>query len=403
MSLLRIRGSLVDAPERCLWALVNAGRDPVAGDGPLAELPQLAERVQFIIPAAQVLITRANLPPAARGRAGAVLAFAVEEETVGEPGSNHVSWLGSAGETAVLAVVDRQGLACWHAALGAAGIHAYEVHCETLLLPWVSGEWSLAWDGREGVVRSGECEGAATDCGDRQSPPLSLRLMLDAAQENQAPPRSIALYTTAPNVAPDIESWTRELGISVRLAGMWDWRTALPDAGVSLVRERQRWRVFTGAAARLRPAAWIVGAALAIHAAALVIDWTLLANEQRAVRRQMESRFRAVFPDAVAVVDPALQMRRQLAAARHAAGLADSGDLLPMLEQVAAGMKEMPASNVRVVSYEGGRITLELTATEEAALRRTVARLREAGLRVDTAATAPRSGSGTVVITVRSS
>jgi general secretion pathway protein L len=170
-----------------------------------------------------------------------------------------------------------------------------------------------------------------------------------------------------------------------------------------LVQERQRWRVFTGAAARLRPAAWILGAALAIHAAALVIDWTSLANEQRAVRRQMESRFRAVFPDAVAVVDPALQMRRKLAEARHAAGLADSGDLLPMLEQVAAGMKEMPASSVRVVSYEGGRITLELIATEEAVLRRALARLRQAGLSVDTAATSPRPGSGTLVITVRSS
>ncbi len=139
----------------------------------------------------------------------------------------------------------------------------------------------------------------------------------------------------------------------MRVAGMWDWRTAPAGAGVSLAQERQRWRVFTGMAARLRPAAWILGAALAIHAVALVIDWTSLASEQRALRRHMEAQFRAAFPEAVAVVDPALQMRRKLAEARHAAGLGDSGDLLPMLEQVGAGTKELPAGSVRIAVLRG--------------------------------------------------
>jgi general secretion pathway protein L len=403
MSLLRIRGSLADAPVRCQWALVNDGREPVAGEGPLAELPRRAERVQLVIPAAQVLITRARLPHAARRHAGSVLAFAVEEQTAGEPDANQVSWLGAVGDNDVLAVVDKPGLTRWRDALDAAGVRGYEVHCETLLLPWATGEWSLAWNGREGFVRSGEFEGAATDCGDREAPPLSLRLMLEEAEAHSAGPTSIALYTAVPDAAPDIEAWTRELGIAVRLAGTWDWRTAPPGAGVSLAQERQRWRAFTGAAARLRPAAWILGAALAIQAAALVIDWTSLANEQRALRQQMESRFRAVFPDAVAVVDPALQMRRKLAEARHAAGQSDSGDFLPMLEKVMAGMKDLPAGRLRIVSYEGGRMTLELAAVDEASVRRIVARLVQSGLSVEPSAALKRPGGATVVLTVRAS
>src|SRR5262249_37466988 len=154
---------LRDPPRHCRWALLNGDRSPVLGEGRLAELPQRAERVQLVIPAAEVLLTRASLPPAARRRAGSVLAFAVEEETVGEPDGLHVSGLGSAGGSDALAVVDRQGLARWREALEPAGIRAYEVHCETLLLPWTAGEWSLAWDGREGFVRTGELEGAATD------------------------------------------------------------------------------------------------------------------------------------------------------------------------------------------------------------------------------------------------
>jgi general secretion pathway protein L len=401
VSLLRIYASLLDSPQRCQWALVDGGREPVLGEGRLAELPRRAERVQLVVPAAQVLITRARVPQGAR-RPGSVLAFAVEERTAGEPDANQVSWLGAVGDEDALAVADKEGLARWRHALGAVGIRAYEVHCETLLLPWQTGEWSLAWHGSEGFVRSGEFEGAATDCGDRRVPPLSLRLMLEEAQARSAGPSSIAIHPTSPEAAPDIAAWQSELGIALRIAGTWDWRTVLPGAGVRLAQERQRWRLFSGAASHLRPAAWILGGALALHALALVVDWTSLANEQRSLRQQMESRFRASFPEAVAVVDPVLQMRRKLAEARHAAGQPDNGDFLPMIEKVMAGTKDLPEGGLRVLSHESGRMTLELAATEEAA-NRIVKRLTQSGMSVERFAAVKRPGGGTVVITVRAS
>ncbi|MDO8464932.1 MAG: type II secretion system protein GspL [Gallionella sp.] len=410
MSLLRIYGSLLDQPQHCQWALINGSREPIAGEGRLADLPQRAERVQLVIPAAQVLLTRTRVPQGARRSAGSVLAFAVEEKTAGEPDANQVSWLGAVGDEDVLAVADKQGLERWHHALGAIGVRIDEVHCETLLLPIREGEWSIAWNGSDGFVRTGEFEGAATDCGDRESPPFSLCLMLEEAKTRNADPASIALYVTMPDAAPDIAAWQRELKIELRIAGIWDWRTASPDDGVALAQQHQRWRAFSGVAARLHPAAWILGAALTLHAAALVTDWTLLAGDQRALRQQMETRFRAAFPDAVAVADPVLQMRRKLAEARHAAGLSDSGDFLPMIWQVTAAAKEFPVGAVRAVSYEGGRMTLEL-ATNEEAVRRIVARLIQSGLSVDRSQTpstatskAPaRAANAKVVLIVRAS
>ena len=403
MSLLRIYASLRDAPQRCQWALVNSGREPVVGEGRLAELPRRAERVQLVIPATQVLITRARIPQGARRRPGSALAFAVEERTAGEPDANQVSWLGAVGDEDALAVADKAGLERWRQALGAVGIRGYEVHCETLLLPWQTGEWSLAWNGSEGFVRTGEFEGTATDCGDRQVPPLSLRLLLEEVQARSAGPSSIAIHPTSPEAAPDLVAWQSGLGIALRIAGTYDWRTVPAAAGVSLAQERQRWRFFSGAAAQLRPAAWILGAALALHSVALVVDWMSLANEQRALRQQMESRFRASFPDAVAVVDPALQMRRKLAEARHAAGQPDSGDFLPMIEMAMAGMKNLPEGSLRVLSYESGRMTLELAATAEASVSAIVTRLTQAGMSVERSAASKRPGGGTVVITVRAS
>jgi general secretion pathway protein L len=407
MSLLRIRVSLRDAPQQCQWALLSGGREPLTGQGPLAQLPQRAERVQLVLCAAEVLITRAKLPQSAKRHAGSVLAFAVEEETLGDPEANQVSWLGNAADADVLAVADRQGLEAWHDALEAAGIGAYEVHCETLMLPLSAGEWSLAWDGSEGFVRSGEIEGAATDCGDRETPPLSLRLMLDEAKARMEAPKSIALYLSTtdgePAAAPDLDAWQRKLGVALHLGGPWDWRRAPLESGISLAQQQQRWRLLPANLQRLRPAAWLAGIALAVHALALIADWSRLAGEQRSLRAQMESRFRAAFPDAVAVADPALQMRRKLTDARHAAGQTDSGDFLPMMEKVATALKDAPAGALRVAAYEGGRMTLELAVPEEAGVRRIVERLRQTGLRVDPAPAATRPGGASVVLTVRAS
>ncbi|ARO87584.1 general secretion pathway protein GspL [Nitrosospira lacus] len=420
MSLLKIHCRLPDESLQCDWVCIDEDRGPITGAGPLegqlADLLQCAShgrvrRVQLIIPAAQVLLTRVRLPPAAKRRANAILAFAIEEEMLREPDASQVSWVGSTGDDDVLAVVDRKQLQYWLDALGAAGMRVDEMHCETLLLPWIAGEWSLAWDGREGFVRTSEFEGAATDCGNRASPPLSLQLMLEEAEARGAKPISIALYTVAPAgesagepmLTPDTAAWQKELGVSIRFGGGWDWRKGLTDASVNLLREHKRGRVFSGLMSRLRPAAWIAGGALALHAIALAADWTLLASEQRVLRQQMESRFRAIFPDAVAVVDPALQMRRKLAETRHAAGVPDSGDFLPMIEMVAMGLKESAPGSLRTVTYENERMTLELAAMDEAAVRRIAARLRETGLSVDVSPAPAEAGTGVVVIHLRAS
>lgn len=402
MSLLRILASLADPPLRCQWALLGDDGEVTEGDGPLAELPRRVGRVQLLFPASQVLLARARLPATARRDGGSLLAFAVEEQSAADPDANQLSWLGAAGEDDVLAVYDKAGLARWRLALAELGLRDFELYCETLMLPRASGEWSLAWNGHDGFVRCAALEGAATDCGDALTPPLALQLLLEQAQLHGGLPDAIAVLAS-PAATPDLAAWTQALGVPLRPAAAWDWRRAPADAGVRLGREQQRWHMFAGLAARLRPAAWILGAALAIHAIALVIDWSVLASEQRALRQQMEARFRSVFPDAVAVADPALQMRRKLAEARHATGQSDPGDFLPMLGQVAQALKVLPAGAVRVLSYEGGRVTLELAAPDPAILRQVNARLLQSGLTVDSAAGSGESGAATVVLTVRSS
>jgi hypothetical protein len=66
-------------------------------------------------------------------------------------------------------------------------------------------------------------------------------------------------------------------------------------------------------------------------------------------------------------------------------------------------MKDLPAGALRIVSYDGGRMTLELATVDEAAVQRIVTRLAQSGLSVEPSAAAKRPGGATVVITVRAS
>ena len=402
MSLLRIRSPQPDTPEHWAWALVEKGLDPSAGEGALAQMPlellRRAERIQLLAPAQLVLITRVRLPSGRRS--GSLLAYAVEENTASEPDANEVCHLGSTGEADVLAVVDRALMEKWKEALAAVGIHDYSISCESLMLPLPPDRWSCVWDGKQGFVRIGKFEGAATDCGDRQSPPLSLCLMLEGARARNEPPDGIGLHPTAPEALPDIEAWQRALGVRIFPAGRWDWRLAPPDSGVSFAREHRKWHFLAGTFARLRPAAWVLGIALALHGTALAVDWARLAGEQRSVRSQMESRFRGVFPDAVAVADPVLQMRRKLAEARRGANKPDDGDFTVMTAKVAPALKALAPGALRVLSYESGRMTLEVLADDPSLPARIAAQLAQAGLAV-TALPPAGGGRRTVTMTVR--
>lgn len=389
MSLLRIRVSLLLPPLRCEWALLSEEQESIFGEGLLAELPPHAVRIQLILPAPQMLITPARVPQAARRHTGSVLAYAIEDKTLPEPDANQVSWLGKmyGKENEItddlLAVIDKAALQRWQHALEAAGIRDYEIHCETLMLPYQEGEWSMAWDGQEGYVRSGEFDGAASDCGDHEHAPLSLYLMLKEAKARDRLPAFIVIYTAPHTEKPDIKKWSHDLDIPVRYAGHWDWRNADMASGINLAQKPKNGRFFTGALRRLQAAAWILGAALVIHGSALVIEKISLVREQHRLQEKMELRFREVFPEAVSVSDPVLQMRRKLSEARNATGHSDSSDFIAMIEPLALAMKNLPAGAVQVVTYDTGRMTVELPTVDETQLNHIITTLKQSGMQVD--------------------
>jgi general secretion pathway protein L len=76
------------------------------------------------------------------------------------------------------------------------------------------------------------------------------------------------------------------------------------------------------------------------------------------LQADMAASFRQAFPEARVVVDAPLQMRRNLADLRHAAGQPDSSDFLPLLAKVAPIISGV--AQIQSMQYEHGMLKLEL-------------------------------------------
>jgi general secretion pathway protein L len=112
----------------------------------------------------------------------------------------------------------------------------------------------------------------------------------------------------------------------------------------------------------------------------------------------MEAAFRNAFPEAKAVVDPALQMRRNVADLRRAAGEPDATDLVPVLAKLAPALA---AAGLRPQSlrYERGELALDLVVAPDDTRERVASRLQVPGLRVQVERIA--AGAAGPVATVR--
>ena len=107
--------------------------------------------------------------------------------------------------------------------------------------------------------------------------------------------------------------------------------------------------------------AWRIPAALAAGALAafligLNLHWGRLAQERAVLKVQMESTFRQAFPNAQVIVDPMLQMQRQVADLRLKAGQTGPDDFLPLLTKFSAALGARGADALAGLEYRDGRL-----------------------------------------------
>lgn len=356
----------------CDWALRQAGTLSTGtlstGTSACSSLPQ-ADQVVLIVAASRILLTQVNLPVLNQAKLREVLAYAVEDKLLADPESIHVvaarAGLIPAGGETPLAVIDKAWLRRQLAQLQQLGIRPDKLLTETLLPRLENNAWAMVWNGQGGFVRTGPNAGFVLDGGAAQSVPMALTLAIDEARAAHKAPASILLYHT-----PDagLPQWIAKLEVRTEARGAWAWQTAEINGATALnllqgefapPRKTQAWL------RHLRTALLLMTLILAVHMVATLAHWAQLRHERNRLQDEMIDSFKQTFPEAAAIVDPALQMQRNLSGLRRAQGAPDRADFLPLLAAAAPVMRH---GRIQSLQYAQDKLQFDLLLQDSAQL-----------------------------------
>jgi len=368
-----------DAASACAWALLDEHGDiRDSGTGNLASMPRADEGIA-IVSAEQVLCVPVFLPKIKPRQLETALPFALEDFLLGEVADSHVvpGIKLSNGET-LLYSISKDRLRRFMLACEGASIRLRKAIPEFSLLPVREGEWSVAWDGQNGFVATEQHAGSVLGRGNEQQPPATLSLKF-----NNASPVALRIFFKA-SVPTDQRAWPQWPGVNlIRDAQEWDWRSATVEAAAPNL----LWGKFAPPARleewwpKLRPLLWLLLLLFAMETLGTNLEWWWLAREKQQIQRTMDRVYQETFGAETTLVDAPLQMRRSLARARHAAGLSDQADFLPLLDRFAAELAALPGSRADGVRYADGQLDVEAQLPSRSAWDSLQRRLADQGLR----------------------
>lgn len=369
----------------CEWQLCDeAGGQLQFGNSEPRHWPE-AERCEAILGASQCLVLKAQLPRGVRARNAEVLAYALEEQLVGDTDDEHFvigeASRGRAAETGDDAastpvwVISRARMKSVLGALQSLGRAPQRVISEIQLAPRRTG-WSVCLHGpqaRSGFARLAAEDGFAFDLSNIAAPPFELQRAVDAARSQGHPPSAIDVHGAGDFDAAAAAAWQDALGVPVHVAGAYDWR-ACParDARNLLAGEFAPPRAAGQIWGAFRPALALAALCLAVYAIFSFGEWIWLDHQRARLQAEIAAGFRAVAPQQP-IQDPVLQMQRLYDRLRHERGQMGSADFLPLLA-AATGISMDPGA-LRSISYEEGRLEFSMqmkSAADAERLRETL-------------------------------
>jgi len=218
------------------------------------------------------------------------------------------------------------------------------------------------------LVRSGPQAGFATEVD-------NLEFMLGSALAAAADkPAQVHLIQDATHAVTLSDEFAREHGVEISaeagphdvlalLAQGFDEQSALNLLQGDYSRREQLgklWRPW-------RPAAALLGVWLVVQGGMMLSEIMQLSSQSQQLRRQIERIYLQTFPDARRVVNPRVQMQRQLDTLRAAQGQGDQG-FLELLARTGDPLMKTPDLTLRSVSYKEGQLNLDIEIKDLQAL-----------------------------------
>lgn len=325
------------APLPCRFALVSGSgaveREGLSVLSGLADTVRQAARVVLLLAASDVSLLRVKVPPLSNARLKAALPNLVEDQLLSDPAECAFAAGTSQDSMRTVAVVERAWLEQLSGTLIALGARHLAALPAQLCLPHqppavaaavteygADCDVALRWSEQDGI---GFWVG--TPAGDAAHEVIgALRLMAPQATLTlQVAPASVVAYQRAAAAAGDTrlqivaEDWVRCAATAGDVT--LDLMTGLgASAGPQVNWRPWRW-----------PAALALLAAL-VNIVGLNASWLQLQREADFLHDSMNRTFRTAFPKESVIIDPVVQMRQKISAARQSAGQPAPDDFLAL-------------------------------------------------------------------------
>jgi general secretion pathway protein L len=318
---------------------------------------QPASQVRLVFDPRDVTLVPAAVPALSGTRLAQALPNIVEDSLLQDPSTcAMVAGPPLPDGRRTIGVVDRGWLEFTVGAFERRGIRVRSAVPGQLALPLHPEQWSLGCVHGGLALRIGPFEGLGWSAGpDPDYRAEAIVALVGTSLADRPRPSSIAAYAEDTSWREPIARAAERLGIEFKVSGL-----PLPDAaGVDLLAGR------TGAGRRmlqsfeLRDWSWPIGLAAACVVAALVglnLHWATMVRERQEIRASLERTFRSAFPEAQVVVDPVLQMNRQVAMLRARGGQSGPEDFVPLLARFSQALGPRVNDALASLEYRDGRL-----------------------------------------------
>lgn len=305
-----------------------------------------AERRVAVLAGAQVSLCALKLPASRRQDRERLIAYALEDRLPSDTDGQHFTLLEQDGDLATVAVIESERLRRVVAAFSAVGHPLSAAYGRLQSLPQLQDTAACVVEGAMRYWRWPDGSGLAEDA----HPGMELvswavRKSLAATPALRVQgPEDVANALGLPCSGESESHWYLVSSARSLLHGQF-----IPRESGGSRRHRLRWPL------------WLAGSALGLHLSIGVGAAMVARGSESELNAKVLAIFAAAFPGAT-VVDPVLQMRRQLNEIRPRIGELRDDDMLVLL---AALSESLPAGSMALVAklrYETGALELTLSA-----------------------------------------
>ncbi len=338
------------------WVVLDHGKIVASGDSAPASWPR-STRSEAILCGAQVGWAQVRLPQTKPREQLRALPFAMEEQLLREPDSQHFTPAFRDGENWSVLIIGRERLKRLTAQFAALGRPLDAAWSALACLPVGADSWTLAIDGAHWLLRLSAARALIDDAPTDNAnvlPPIVAMLLTQAHAQGSLPARIVTISANE-----QIAQALAAHHVEVKQEKSWQWHEIPADA-INLLHDEFQPAHARGRMLRaLRPALLLIAVALVAHMALGVGSALLGQQDLKEIKSRMIQLARTQLPGR-ALQDPSLQVHRELQTQRQSHGLLADDDALALLSDMALALGSDATAAVQSLHYEGGTLVVTL-------------------------------------------